>query len=105
MATPATAATLAVPSSTPPGGGFVPIATVVVPVKPVAVLPAASRAVTWIAGANGAPAAASPGWTVNASWVAAPEVMLKAWLPAGMQGFEKLQEMFLGQMGGRPGKK
>jgi hypothetical protein len=33
-----------------------------------------------------------------------PEAMLKAWLPAGMQGFEKLQEMFLGQMGG-PGKK
>ena len=29
-----------------------------------------------------------------------PEAMLKTWLPAGMQGFEKLQEMFLGQMGG-----
>ena len=35
-----------------------------------------------------------------------PEAMLKTWLPAGMQGFEKLQEMFLGQMGGGgPGKK
>ncbi|MGE0257129.1 MAG: DUF6489 family protein [Alphaproteobacteria bacterium] len=33
------------------------------------------------------------------------EAILKTWLPAGMQGFEKLQEMFLGQMGGRPGKK
>lgn len=34
-----------------------------------------------------------------------PEAMLKALLPAGMQGFEKLQEMFLGQMAGGPGKK
>ena len=34
-----------------------------------------------------------------------PEAMLKAWLPAGMQGFEKLQEMFLGGMGGGPRKK
>jgi hypothetical protein len=34
-----------------------------------------------------------------------PEAMLKTWLPAGMQGFEKLQEMFLGQMTGGPGKK
>ena len=34
-----------------------------------------------------------------------PEVMLKAWMPTGMQGFEKLQEMFLGQMGGGRGKK
>ena len=35
-----------------------------------------------------------------------PEAMLKTWLPAGMQGLEKLQEMFLGQMaGGGPGKK
>ena len=31
------------------------------------------------------------------------EAMLKTWLPAGMQGFEKLQEMFLGQMGGQTG--
>lgn len=34
-----------------------------------------------------------------------PEAMLKAWLPAGMQRFEKLQEMFLGAMAGGPGKK
>ena len=35
-----------------------------------------------------------------------PEAMLKTWLPAGMQGFEKLQEMFLGRMGGGgPGEK
>lgn len=29
-----------------------------------------------------------------------PQTMLKTWLPAGLQGFEKLQEMFLSQMGG-----
>ena len=34
-----------------------------------------------------------------------PETMLKTWLPAGLKGFEQLQEMFLSQMGGRPGGK
>jgi hypothetical protein len=35
-----------------------------------------------------------------------PETMLKTWLPAGLKGFEHLQEMFLNQMAGRgPGKK
>ena len=35
-----------------------------------------------------------------------PETMLKTWLPAGLQGFEQLQEMFLNQMSGRgAGKK
>ena len=34
-----------------------------------------------------------------------PETMLKTWLPAGLKGFEQLQEMFLNQMGGRPGGK
>lgn len=35
-----------------------------------------------------------------------PETLLKTWLPAGLQGFERLQEMFLNQMaGGRGGKK
>jgi len=29
-----------------------------------------------------------------------PEVMLKTWLPAGLKGFEQLQEMFLNQMAG-----
>ena len=33
-----------------------------------------------------------------------PEAMLKTWLPAGMKGFEQLQEMFFAQMG-RGGKK
>jgi hypothetical protein len=27
-----------------------------------------------------------------------PETMLKTWLPAGLKGFEQLQEMFLAQM-------
>jgi uncharacterized protein DUF6489 len=35
-----------------------------------------------------------------------PEAMLKTWLPAGLKGFEQLQEMFLNQMTGRgSGKK
>jgi hypothetical protein len=35
-----------------------------------------------------------------------PETMLKTWLPAGLKGFEQLQEMFLNQMSGRgAGKK
>ena len=35
-----------------------------------------------------------------------PESMLKTWLPAGLKGFEQLQEMFLNQMSGRgAGKK
>ena len=32
-----------------------------------------------------------------------PETMLKTWLPAGLKGFEQLQEMFVSQMAGRPG--
>ena len=31
------------------------------------------------------------------------ETMLKTWLPAGLKGFEQLQEMFLNQMGGQMG--
>ena len=34
-----------------------------------------------------------------------PEAMLKTWMPAGMQGFEKLQEMFLSQLGGDSARK
>ncbi|HVC55079.1 MAG TPA: DUF6489 family protein [Stellaceae bacterium] len=30
-----------------------------------------------------------------------PETMLTTWLPAGLKGFEQLQEMFLSQMAGR----
>ncbi|HXP03666.1 MAG TPA: DUF6489 family protein [Stellaceae bacterium] len=34
-----------------------------------------------------------------------PETMLKTWLPAGLKGFEQLQEMFFSQMGRGAGKK
>jgi hypothetical protein len=35
-----------------------------------------------------------------------PETLLKTWMPAGLKGFEQLQEMFLAQMSGRgAGKK
>lgn len=34
-----------------------------------------------------------------------PETMLKTWMPAGLKGFEQLQEMFLGQMARGSGKK
>jgi len=34
-----------------------------------------------------------------------PETMLKTWLPAGLKGFEQLQEMFLRQMAAAGGKK
>jgi hypothetical protein len=47
--TPFTAATVFVPESVPPPG-FWPIAIVIDPLKLVAVLPYASRAVTWTAG-------------------------------------------------------
>jgi len=34
-----------------------------------------------------------------------PETMLKTWLPAGLNGLEQLQEMFLNQMSGRGARK
>ena len=34
-----------------------------------------------------------------------PEAMLQKWLPATLQGFEQLQEMFLRQMGGAVAKR
>jgi hypothetical protein len=33
-----------------------------------------------------------------------PETMIKTWLPAGLKGFEQLQEVFFSQMS-RPGGK
>jgi hypothetical protein len=33
-----------------------------------------------------------------------PETMLKTWLPAGLKGFEQLQEMFLSQLGQMSGR-
>ena len=34
-----------------------------------------------------------------------PETMMKTWLPAGLKGWEQLQEMFFSQMGRAGGKK
>src|SRR5437870_2103944 len=77
LATPATAATVAVPASVPPPG-LAPIATVMFPVNPEAVLPCASWAVTCTAGVIPAPAAVVVGSAVNTSCVALPAVMLNA---------------------------
>src|SRR5438034_10612576 len=71
VATPDTAATLAVPASVPPPG-FVPIATVTVPVNPVTVFPRASCAVTLTAGVIATPAVALDGCTENTSCAAEP---------------------------------
>src|SRR5437667_10693630 len=77
VATPLTAACASVPASVPLLG-FVPIATVMFPVNPVAVLPPASWAVTSTAGVIAAPAVVVLGWTENTSCVAEPAVMLNA---------------------------
>src|SRR5437870_13684978 len=81
VATPATAATVLVPDKVPVLG-FVPIATVMFPVNPVAVLPLPSCAVTCTAGVIAAPAAVVLGSTENTSCVAVPAVMLNAVLVA-----------------------
>src|SRR5947208_1988030 len=75
VATPATAATVVVPERVPLPG-FAPSAIVTLPVKPVAVFPCPSSAVTCTAGVIAAPAAVFVGWTQNPSCVAAPAVML-----------------------------
>src|SRR5437773_2511293 len=77
VATPATAATVLVPDKVPVLG-FVPIATVMFPVNPVAVLPLASWAVSWTAGVIAAPATVLVGATLKTSAVAVPAVMLNA---------------------------
>src|SRR2546425_523267 len=77
VAPPATAATVWVPDKVPVLG-FVPIATVMFPVNPVAVLPPASWAVTSTAGVIAAPAVVVLGCTENTSCVAVPAVMLNA---------------------------
>src|SRR5713101_1682959 len=82
-ATPATAPCISVPDSVPPPA-FVPIATVTLPVNPVAMLLFASSAVTWTAGVIAAPAVLFVGCTVNTSLVATPEatMMLAVWATA-----------------------
>src|SRR5512145_977822 len=74
LATPALAATVVVPERVPLPG-FVPMATVTLPVNPVAVFPWASRAVTWTAGVIEAPAVVLVGGTVKTSRAAAPGVI------------------------------
>src|SRR5438034_1079389 len=77
VATPATAAAVAVPERAPPAG-FVPIATVTAPLKPGTGFPRASRAVTCTAGVMAAPAVVLLGCVVKASWAADPGVTAKA---------------------------
>src|SRR5207247_139106 len=83
IATPLTAATVVVPARVPPPG-FAPIATVTLPLNAVATFPCASSAVTRTAGVITAPAVASPGWTVKASAIAGPGVMLNPALATGV---------------------
>ena len=75
VATPLTAATVAVPARVPPPG-FEPIATVTFPEKAVTVFPWASCPVTWSAGEIVAPATTFVGWTVKTSCASAPTVMV-----------------------------
>src|SRR5437016_13139385 len=77
VATPATAATVFFPDRFP-SLGFVPIATVMFPVNPLAVLPPASWAVTSTAGVIAVAAVVVLGCTENTSCVAVPAVMLNA---------------------------
>src|SRR3954468_10977222 len=74
VATPLTAATVAVPDSVPPPG-LVPIATVMLAVELVTVLPKASCTAACTAGEMLTPAVALAGWTVKASLDAAAAVM------------------------------
>src|SRR5438445_10019977 len=77
VATPPDAAWVAVPDKAPPDG-LVPMASVTLPVNPVAVLLLASSAVTCTAGVIAAPADVLLGCTENTSCVAVPAVMLNA---------------------------
>src|SRR2546426_9109892 len=73
VATPLAAATVTLPDSVPPTG-LLPIATVTLPLNPVAMLPWASSAATRTAGAIASPAVARPGPTLEARWRGAPGV-------------------------------
>src|SRR5678816_671799 len=85
VATPLTAATVAVPDSVPPPG-FVPMATVTFAVELVTVLLNASCTVTCTDGEIATPATAFAGWTENASLAAAAGLMLNAVEPAPVNG-------------------
>src|SRR5690348_13008054 len=77
VATPLTAATVAVPDSVPPPG-LLPSATVTFPVKLVTVLPRLSCVVTCTDGVIAAPATTLDGCTVKTSLLAAAALMLNA---------------------------
>src|SRR3954466_7208789 len=77
VATPAAADTVVVPDSVPPPG-LLPMATVMLAVELVTVLPNASCTVTCTAGAIAAPAVVLVGWTGRASRFAAAGLMLNA---------------------------
>lgn len=81
VATPLTALTVAVPESVPPPG-FVAIATVIDADEVVTVFPPASWTATVTDGLIDAPATAFDGFWTNASWVAAPTVILNVELVA-----------------------
>src|SRR2546425_13263142 len=77
VATPATAATVAVPDRVPPPG-LVPSAAVTLPLNPVAVLPSVYKAVTCTAGATVTPAVVLVGCTLNTRRLAAPAATLRS---------------------------
>src|SRR2546426_514918 len=81
VATPLTAATVVVPARVPLAG-LVPIATVMLVVAVVTVLPWASWTATCTVGVIAAPAAVLLGCTVKTSFAAAPAPMLNALLVA-----------------------
>src|SRR5438094_10332018 len=81
VATPLTAATVVVPARVPLAG-LVPIATVMLVVAVVTVLPWASWTATCTAGVIAAPAAAVLGCTVKASFAAAHPTSVDALLVA-----------------------
>src|SRR6266566_10162033 len=97
VATPLTAATVFVPARVPLAG-LVPIATVILLVAVVTVLPWASWTATCTAGVIAAPAAALLGWTVKTSFVAGPTVtlMLNALLVAPVRPVAGAVSVWLG---------
>src|ERR1051325_6142884 len=76
VAIPFTAASVRVPDSEP-APGLVPIATVMLPLKPTAVLPSPSRTVTFTAGAMWACDVAVVGCPVKTRVVAGAAVVVK----------------------------
>src|SRR6266478_494891 len=87
VATPATAAAVAVPDNVPPPG-LVPMAIVTAFVAVVTTFPLASSMLTCTAGVIAAPAIAFVGCTVNASFAGVPGVTLKAVLVAPVKPAE-----------------